>query len=171
MSDENKSYWMEQYIENQNKIVVFEQRISELEKTQITKVFYEQWVDKLTELEKKGKNHNDSIIELRSLIQSNAISDLNHYDELKEMLNVVAQARIGWEETIDSTLRQLFKKFEDSHDEAINRRFFTKLLEKLDSQGKTEKKEPCEHDWVYTTANRERCSKCKEIKASGGEKD
>ena len=47
--------------------------------------------ERISELEKKGKNHNDSIIELRNLIQGNAISDLNHYEandkeiaELKE---------------------------------------------------------------------------------------
>ena len=54
------------------------------------------------------------------------------------MLNVVAQARIGWEETIDSVLRQLFKKREECEDSTIHRSFYTGLLEKLDSGGEKE---------------------------------
>lgn len=94
---------------------------------------------------------NDSILkiykelsELRNQIQNNAVADLNHYEELKHNQGILMGKDIGMSSVwssfnkygnqiyeIKKVLRDLFKKFEDSHDEAINRRFFTKLLDKL----------------------------------------
>ena len=81
-----------QILDLQDIVNNLKERISELEKELTThrgaEVNTSNYLSgEIAELREKGKNHNDSIIELRSLIQSNAISDLNHYDVNQNQLN------------------------------------------------------------------------------------
>ena len=80
-------------------------RISELEKNMKTHshhVIYDSQLkhitEVVTELQQKGKKHNDSIIELRSLIQNNIISefvnDLKKIDFGSDLIEVIKK----WEE-------------------------------------------------------------------------
>ena len=165
MADENKEVdW------SATVAIELKERISELERLmKTTRTVFNDQQKEIAELERDvrrlqteypyttAKENSRQLNELKGMIaDTNQLSnrvDLvlgvqTQIDELKEMLNVVAQARIGWEETIDSTLRQLFKKREECEDSTIHRSFYAGLLEKLDSGG--EKEGSAKHTQPYS---------------------
>ena len=68
--------------------------------------------DRITELENKFKNHTHGsngkeIAELRNQIQNNSVADLNHYNELKENITIVADSSGNFEDMLLSKIINL----------------------------------------------------------------
>jgi len=106
-------------------------------------------------------------------IKSHIEKQNNDFAELKEALNEVAQGRIGWEENIENNYRELLKKYSECEDSTIHKRFFLRLLEKLDvgSARQTDKRKCSEcgaYLWSDYSPHNAGCSKQTEKKTSGG---
>ena len=116
--------------------------ISKMEKSQITKLFYNQWLEKLADILDKLEDHKKEIAELKEehIKLGRAVNQLNvHFatkiDELKERttaLETYKQELRGF--TIKEVLREMINGIYGIEKER------KELLAKLDSQGKTEKK-------------------------------
>lgn len=122
-------------LENGEKILVsdihkWKSRISELEKNQ--KILGNQNLDFMKEIEEikeeEGKiwdSISDQFAELRNLIQGNAISDLNHYEVLRNKLDV-------WRNEANNELNELKEQFEEHlHGEYILREVLRELYNNL----------------------------------------
>ncbi len=123
--------------ELRRQISVNDDQIEKLEK-ELIKEDGSSWVDAIMqtqyELQKELSSLKTEINNNTELTREFNRKRVKEIKELKEQYTELDGILAGnLEETFDlqKVLRELFKKFEDSHDESIHRKFFTGLLDKL----------------------------------------
>ena len=120
---------------------------------------WEQGIEsQLNELKEQTRIYGIQISSLQNDYRSILDREYN-FIELQNKIRILTQL----ERDNAGQIKELKEKF-DNHDcfKSWNKSKF----DKKDS----EKKEPHDHNWVYTTGNRLRCSECEAIKDSEGEK-